>query len=174
MIDLHGIIVSFLLYVSSLVAMICILWLLILPSKNLTNANVEYKISMIKDDADNGKVVYGDLQTWRFLREKVFEIQGKKCLCCGKSEESMHIDHIKPKSKYPHLEYMIDNLQVLCSECNKIKSYVDETDYRKSDHLISLVREISNNKLLQKKYVHNFELLKVMAEDRFKREIKAS
>jgi len=29
-----------------------------------------------------------------------------------------HVDHIKPKSKYPDLAYDKTNLQVLCEECN--------------------------------------------------------
>jgi 5-methylcytosine-specific restriction endonuclease McrA len=42
----------------------------------------------------------------------------------------MHVDHIKPKSRYPHLALKFDNLQVLCETCNIEKSNIDETDYR--------------------------------------------
>jgi 5-methylcytosine-specific restriction endonuclease McrA len=42
----------------------------------------------------------------------------------------IHIDHIKPRSKYPELELEFDNLQVLCATCNVKKSNIDETDYR--------------------------------------------
>lgn len=150
--------------------MICVFTIMILPSKRLNNAEIEFKLNEL-NKVPVEKIAYGDASTWKFLREKVLELQGTKCLCCGKMEESMHIDHIKPKSRYPHLEYMIDNLQVLCSDCNKVKSYVDETDYRKADHLISLIREINGSKLLQRKYVHNFEMLKVLAKNKFKQEV---
>jgi 5-methylcytosine-specific restriction endonuclease McrA len=33
-------------------------------------------------------------------------------------ESVMHVDHIKPRRKYPHLALVFDNLQVLCHDCN--------------------------------------------------------
>lgn len=66
---------------------------------------------------------------WGLMRKKVFSRLGKKCLKCG-SKEKLHIDHIKPRSKYPELELDIDNLQVLCRSCNISKSNRDQTDYR--------------------------------------------
>jgi len=42
----------------------------------------------------------------------------------------MHIDHIKPRSKYPELTFVFENLQVLCEDCNVGKSNLDETDWR--------------------------------------------
>jgi 5-methylcytosine-specific restriction endonuclease McrA len=42
----------------------------------------------------------------------------------------MHVDHIKPRSKYPALELAEDNLQVLCELCNIGKSNTNETDWR--------------------------------------------
>ncbi|EQC47982.1 HNH endonuclease [Bacteriovorax sp. Seq25_V] len=171
MIDFQGILISGTLYVSSLIAMICVFTVLILPSKKLSHAQMEIKFSDLNQTTDS-KVVYGDTSNWKYLREKVLAIQGERCLCCGTKTESMHIDHIKPKSRYPHLEYMIDNLQVLCPDCNKSKSFTDETDYRKSNHLIALLREVNENKLLQRKYVYNFELLQALASKRFKAELK--
>lgn len=40
------------------------------------------------------------------------------------------MDHIKPRSKYPHLELVFNNLQILCKNCNQGKSNIDETDWR--------------------------------------------
>jgi len=171
MIDFQGILISGTLYVSSLIAMICVFTVLILPTKKLNHAQMEIKFSDLSSASDS-RIVYGDTSNWKYLREKVLSIQGERCLCCGTKTESMHIDHIKPKSRYPHLEYMIDNLQVLCPDCNKSKSFTDETDYRKSNHLIALLREINENKLLQRKYVYNFQLLQALANKRFKAELK--
>ena len=50
-------------------------------------------------------------------------------MVCG-STERIHVDHIKPRSKYPELELDINNLQVLCEDCNIGKSNIDETDWR--------------------------------------------
>ena len=42
----------------------------------------------------------------------------------------LHVDHIKPRSKHPELELDINNLQILCKDCNLGKSNTDSIDYR--------------------------------------------
>lgn len=41
-------------------------------------------------------------------------------MVCGMIPPSgkIHVDHIKPSSKYPKLALILDNLQVLCQYCN--------------------------------------------------------
>ena len=69
---------------------------------------------------------------WREVRYKAFKLHGRKCLCCGESPPNtvLHVDHIKPRSKYPELELDINNLQILCKDCNLGKSNYDCIDYR--------------------------------------------
>lgn len=67
---------------------------------------------------------------WAELRYKTLVKYGKVCQCCGADKVVLHVDHIKPRSKYPHLELDIDNLQVLCETCNVGKSNKDVTDWR--------------------------------------------
>lgn len=69
---------------------------------------------------------------WQELRYKVFKKYGKICMCCNSSDGRMHVDHIKPRSKYPELALNMSNLQVLCEACNLGKSNKDETDWRTS------------------------------------------
>lgn len=73
---------------------------------------------------------------WRELRIEAFNIHGYKCLKCGAHGEDveLHVDHIKPRSKYPELELDIDNMQILCKECNLKKSNYHSTDYREKTH----------------------------------------
>lgn len=55
------------------------------------------------------------------------------CAGCGKTiyqSRHAHVDHIKPKSKYPHLRYLISNLQILCSRCNMHKGAYDGDDWK--------------------------------------------
>lgn len=63
---------------------------------------------------------------WRRLRYEVIQKYGRVCLACGRSKEKhnivIHVDHIKPRSIYPHLELEISNLQTLCEDCNLGKS----------------------------------------------------
>ncbi|WP_106598587.1 HNH endonuclease [Dyadobacter jiangsuensis] len=53
-------------------------------------------------------------------------------MCCGLTppRAKMHVDHIKPRSKFPRLELDINNLQILCQYCNIGKSNLYEDDWR--------------------------------------------
>lgn len=70
---------------------------------------------------------------WRKLRLVALKLHGRRCLCCGATPETgavLHVDHIKPRKNYPDLALDINNLQVLCHECNHGKGNWDETDWR--------------------------------------------
>jgi 5-methylcytosine-specific restriction endonuclease McrA len=69
---------------------------------------------------------------WRELRYQAFLKYGKRCHCCQAIELNvrLHVDHIKPRSKYPELELDIENLQILCESCNVGKGAWDETNWR--------------------------------------------
>jgi rubredoxin len=70
---------------------------------------------------------------WRTVRYRALKLYGTACQCCGNRaspEKPLHVDHIKPRGKYPELELEISNLQVLCRDCNLGKGAWDETDWR--------------------------------------------
>lgn len=71
---------------------------------------------------------------WRELRVRVLEKYECKCMMCGRNPKEhgivIHVDHIKPRSKYPELSLHFDNLQLLCDDCNLGKSNKFDTDYR--------------------------------------------
>lgn len=71
-----------------------------------------------------------DSPEWRCLRYKALRLHGPKCQLCGSRKEPLHVDHIKPRSIYPELELKIENLQVLCRDCNLGKSNKFEDDWR--------------------------------------------
>lgn len=78
------------------------------------------------------------LQTyeWRKLRMEALKKYGPVCQCCGASKETgavMNVDHIKPRKLFPQLALDINNLQVLCHECNHGKGNWDMTDWRNLD-----------------------------------------
>lgn len=72
---------------------------------------------------------YGS-KKWHELRYKVIKLYGRVCMACGSKEGHMHVDHIKPRSRYPELELELSNLQILCRPCNMGKGAWDETDWR--------------------------------------------
>ena len=70
---------------------------------------------------------------WQEVRYKALKLGNGSCCLCGataKDGAKLHVDHIKPKSIYPELAYELDNLQILCSDCNIGKSNRDDTDWR--------------------------------------------
>lgn len=70
---------------------------------------------------------------WRSVRVKALLRDGRKCVLCGRTVRDgvkLHVDHIKPRSKYPELELELDNLQVLCEDCNLGKKNDYEEDWR--------------------------------------------
>jgi hypothetical protein len=70
---------------------------------------------------------------WRKLRMEALIKYGRKCMCCGATPETgavMNVDHIKPRKRYPELALKINNLQILCHDCNHGKGNWNETDWR--------------------------------------------
>lgn len=71
---------------------------------------------------------------WRTVRFDALKKANGCCVLCGRSHKAdgvvLHVDHIKPRSKSPHLQLCRDNLQVLCRDCNLGKSNRDDTDWR--------------------------------------------
>jgi 5-methylcytosine-specific restriction endonuclease McrA len=72
-------------------------------------------------------------ERWLKLRYEALWRSDGHCECCGHPgtpEKPLQVDHIKPRSRYPELEFVLSNLQVLCKQCNLGKGADDETDWR--------------------------------------------
>jgi len=70
---------------------------------------------------------------WRKVRYEALLRCGRACMCCGAKPSDgiiLHVDHVKPRSKYPQFELDINNLQILCEDCNLGKSNIYEDDFR--------------------------------------------
>ncbi len=76
---------------------------------------------------------------WRTLRFKVLREFKYTCLACGRKppDVEIHVDHIKPRSKYPELELDQNNLQLLCKDCNLGKSNRYEDDLRPPEDFLT-------------------------------------
>jgi 5-methylcytosine-specific restriction endonuclease McrA len=77
-----------------------------------------------------------DSDAWKALRYKALAHNGAACQCCGRTYKEhkvvIHVDHIKPRSKFPELELELSNLQILCADCNLGKSNKGSIDWRES------------------------------------------
>jgi|GEM_PF-3960560 len=70
--------------------------------------------------------------TWWQIRGEVLRYSPRICAACGCAlswRKRLHVDHIKPRSKYPELRYLKANLQILCISCNLAKSDYDGDDW---------------------------------------------
>lgn len=95
---------------------------------------VGYKQKSKKSENVNCDNFY-DTWAWKDLRYQALSIYGRRCMSCGQSPSKenkvvLHVDHIKSIRKHPELSLSIDNLQILCGDCNQGKGYWDETDFR--------------------------------------------
>jgi hypothetical protein len=80
-----------------------------------------------------GSDAFLDTYEWRRARMAAIKLYGSKCQCCGatpKDGARMNVDHIKPRKLFPSLALDINNLQILCNECNHGKGNWDMTDWR--------------------------------------------
>jgi hypothetical protein len=72
-------------------------------------------------------------QEWERVRYEALKLSKGHCVCCGSrptANNPLHVDHIKPRSKFPELALTLSNLQVLCKRCNFGKAAADDTDWR--------------------------------------------
>ncbi len=81
---------------------------------------------------------------WKKLRYEALKIHGTRCQCCGwQPGDTDHgrlvVDHIKPRSKFPALQLDLNNLQVLCNDCNMGKSNIHEDDFRGVDDWLAQI-----------------------------------
>lgn len=85
-----------------------------------------------------------DSREWLEVRYGALKSASGRCTCCGtrpSQANPLHVDHIKPRSKFPALALVPSNLQVLCKRCNLGKSNADDTDWR-------LVTAVDDSKLV--------------------------
>lgn len=70
---------------------------------------------------------------WRSKRMEAIKLHGARCQCCGATPKDgvrINVDHIQPRKTHPELALDLNNLQVLCEECNHGKGNWDNTDWR--------------------------------------------
>lgn len=106
--------------------------------KGLPNTPTKKQATKAKADAKRAaRLEFYKSREWRDLRYRALKLHGRRCQCCGATPDRngvvLHVDHIKPRSHYPSLELDLNNLQVLCEDCNLGKSNKDDEDFRPSN-----------------------------------------
>lgn len=96
-------------------------------------AQVQAQVNARKPRVDVKTDAFLSTYEWRRVRMEALKKYGAVCQCCGASPSTgavMNVDHIKPRKLFPQLALDLDNLQVLCHECNHGKGNWDMTDWR--------------------------------------------
>lgn len=86
-----------------------------------------------------------ELERWSLLKKHLYKIYPYKCMKCKKTNCEIHADHVLPKSKHSNCKYKLDNLQVLCKNCNYEKSNKNKIDYRTKTQLRKMAQYIHGN-----------------------------
>ena len=55
---------------------------------------------------------------WLYVKNIILKTHTPICKRCGATNKNLHVDHIKPRSKFPKQAYDLNNLQILCADCN--------------------------------------------------------
>jgi 5-methylcytosine-specific restriction endonuclease McrA len=98
--------------------------------------NYKNAASGVRDITEEYKNEYNFYKSseWRKLRYKVLSKYRFRCLACGRNPSKnnviLHVDHIIPRSLRIDLSLDINNLQVLCEDCNLGKSNECIIDFR--------------------------------------------
>jgi hypothetical protein len=71
-----------------------------------------------------------ETKEWRKVRYNAIKKYCRTCQCCGSQSHPIHVDHIKSRFFFPYFALDINNLQILCADCNIGKGYQDDTDWR--------------------------------------------
>ena len=78
------------------------------------------------------KNVFYQSWEWKEARYKILNKYGPRCMLCGanNNESRICVDHIVPISRDWTKRLKLENLQVLCNDCNMGKSNRDTRDFR--------------------------------------------
>lgn len=90
-----------------------------------------------KKSKRNGSASFYSSWEWKRARYDALSKFGRRCMCCGWKPEDgggnhLCVDHIKPRRHYPELALDVNNLQILCNDCNMGKGSRHEDDFRPS------------------------------------------
>jgi 5-methylcytosine-specific restriction endonuclease McrA len=93
------------------------------------------RIAFIQSDA------FLSSREWIEARYEILRRYRRECMLCRGTEHRLHVDHIRPRLKHPELALDPDNLQVLCSLCNRGKGWRYRDDWRSDECLREPIAE---------------------------------
>lgn len=77
-----------------------------------------------------GSLLFYGSGEWKLLKRWVYGTYERECFRCRAKDTELHVDHIVPISVNPEKSTNFSNLQILCKECNLLKSNKNLEKYR--------------------------------------------
>ncbi len=100
------------------------------PARLKVTRTVEYHYA----ETDNARLAeFYASREWKLMRYEALRSHGGQCQCCGASPahgKRLNVDHIKPLRVFWDLRLDLNNLQVLCEDCNEGKGARHADDWR--------------------------------------------
>jgi hypothetical protein len=111
-------------------AAVCLLCILAGAGRQKLARRTGELVKRRKADLEETERFYSSPEWW-IARKANIKQQGRLSVTCRvaiRRDTDLTVDHIKPRSKFPHLALEISNLQVTCRACNSRKGarYEDE------------------------------------------------
>ena len=96
---------------------------------------------------------------WKKIRKQIVDTREHRCACCNiklsVNTKSLNVDHILPLKYYWDQRLDLDNLQILCDECNKAKGSKYRPDWQsivladRFNQYVETLSEDNSNQLLR-------------------------
>lgn len=115
---------------AAIAILVLIYFFVILPLWGVIKFFLRLPGEQLTETYSDGEPDFYSSRDWKELRYIVLANNPRKCMLCGHRGKSLHVDHIKPRSLHPELALDIDNLQILCGDCNVGKSNKHTHDFR--------------------------------------------
>ena len=80
------------------------------------------------DEANISTVNLEHRSRWQQVRNRMIQRYGRRCMCCGRTDGKIELDHLKPWKTFPEGQYDPENLQLLCRDCHASKHQEERTN----------------------------------------------
>lgn len=99
-----------------------------IPVNRSTKEKIRKNLTRKFSNPENHPRWSGGKSRWNSRQAKIRD--DYTCQICGlRDPEIMEVDHIKPRSIFPELDFVMENLMTLCPNCHRRKTLRDKKLY---------------------------------------------
>lgn len=95
--------------------------------RKLKSSRNKKQIGPLNPNWKNGATSIADKfynsKEWKTVRTEAFIRDNYTCVDCGQVGHQLEANHIKPRSRFPELALVLDNIETLCKKCHDSKKW---------------------------------------------------